>query len=557
MTPTTLLDLSSFAEGGGPAFDERGRPAFPLSHPTQNARHPERSVAESKDPETSQIPHTTQPQTRVPHVRDGFIVANVGIEQSSTVFLTSPQPFRNHPSHFQNSRHPERSVAQYFARYAVEGPPHFAFALALAFVFALLTSTAPAQTVLKLTLHDTIQPITADYLARGLRDAQSQHAAAVVIALGTPGGLLESTRLIVSDIEASPVPVIVYISPTGSRAGSAGFFLLESADIAAMAPGTNAGASHPVIEGPSGGTVTQDPIMKQKLENDTAAFLRSFTSRRGRNVAAAEDAVRNSKSYSDTEALDLHLIDLIAPDDPALLHQLDGRTIHRFDGTSTVLHLQSAVIVNDPPSLRERLLTRLADPNLAVLLIVAGGLLIYLEFNVPGTIVPGALGTLCVLLGAFGLNLLPVRHAAVAFLLAALVLIVLEAKFTSHGILATAGVACLVFGLATLVDGPIPEQRVHISTALAAGIGFGAISFFLAWIALRARRSKQLLGPQALLRQTAVAITPLAPTGQVEVRGELWQARLANSDSHAAIGASLTVRAIDGLVLLVDPASGN
>jgi len=418
----------------------------------------------------------------------------------------------------------------------------------LTLLLAIFTLPARAQTVLKLTIHDTIQPVTAQYIARGLADAESQHAAAVLLTLGTPGGLLSSTRDIVSAIEASTVPVIVYISPSGSRAGSAGFFLLESADIAAMAPGTNAGAAHPVTPGQ-----TLDPVMKAKLENDTAAFLRSFTARRGRNVAAAEDAVRNSKSYSDTEALDLHLIDLIAPDDAALLHQLDGRSLKRFDGSALTLHLANATIVTDAPSTRERLLTRLANPDLAVLLLVAGALLIYLEFNVPGTIVPGALGTLLLLLGAFGLNLLPVRHTAVALLLAAVVLIVLEAKFTSHGVLAAAGIGCLVFGLATLVDAPIAELRVHLSTAIACGVGFGAVSFFLASIALRARRNKVLTGSAAMLRQIATVITPLAPTGQVEVRGELWQARLADPAATLPAGAHARVDAIDGLTLLVHP----
>ncbi len=415
-------------------------------------------------------------------------------------------------------------------------------------LLTVLTLPSHAQTVLKLTIHDTIQPVTAQYIARGLQDAAHQHAAAVLLTLGTPGGLLSSTRDIVSDIEASPVPVIVYISPSGSRAGSAGFFLLEAADIAAMAPGTNAGAAHPVTPGQ-----TLDPIMKAKLENDTAAFLRSFTTRRNRNVTAAEDAVRNSKSYSDTEALDLHLIDLIAPDDATLIRQLDGRTIKRFDGTTLTLHLANATIVTDTPSTRERLLTRLANPDLAVLLLVAGALLIYLEFNVPGTIVPGALGTLLLLLGAFGLNLLPVRHTAVALLLAAVVLIVLEAKFTSHGILAAAGIGCLIFGLATLVDAPIAELRVHLSTAISCGLGFGGISFFLAWIALRARRNKVLTGPAAMLRQIATVVTPLAPTGQVEVRGELWQARLTDPAATLAPGAHAHVDAIDGLTLLVHP----
>jgi membrane-bound serine protease (ClpP class) len=404
-------------------------------------------------------------------------------------------------------------------------------------------------TVVKLTIHDTIQPITADYLQRGLREAASQHASAVLISMGTPGGLLESTRVMVQAIENSPVPVIIFISPTGSRAGSAGFFLLESADIAAMAPGTNAGAAHPIVEGRQ-----LDPILKEKIENDAAAFLRSYTSRRGRNVAAAEDAVRNSKSYSDEEALNLKLIDLVSTDDASLLKALDGRTIHRFDGTTQTLHLQGAQILTTTPSQRERLLSKLTNPDIAVLLLVLGALLIYLEFNVPGTVVPGSIGTLFVLLGLFGLNLLPVRHTAIVLLLAAVVMMLLEAKFSSHGVLAAVGIAALIFGLATLVDGPIPELRVHLATALGAGLGFGTISFGLAWIALRARRGKVLTGPQAMIGGTAVVRTPLCPTGQVEIRGELWQASLQGLDS-LSVGSLVSVRGFDGLTLVVEPAN--
>jgi membrane-bound serine protease (ClpP class) len=419
-------------------------------------------------------------------------------------------------------------------------------------LLGLLIATAPALTqtplVVKLTIHDTIQPITADYLKRGLDDAASRHAAAVLISMGTPGGLLDSTREMVADIEASLVPVIIFIEPSGSRAGSAGFFLLESADIAAMAPGTNAGAAHPIIEG-----ATMDPVLKEKIENDAAAFLRSYTTVRGRDSAAAEDAVRNSKSYSESEALKLNLIDAIAPDDAALLAQLNGRTIKRFNGANDTLDFTHATIVPLPPSMRERLLTRLTSPDLDVLLLMCGGLLIYLEFHVPGTIVPGALGTLLVLLAIFGLNLLPVQHTAVLLLFAAVILMGLEAKFTSHGILALAGVLCLVFGLATLVDGPSPEMRVHFGVALGAGVGFGAITFWLAWIAMRARRNKRLLGPQALLGLTATAITPLAPTGQVEVRGEIWRATLPPEAQPEPAGAQVIVRGIDGLTLTVAP----
>jgi membrane-bound serine protease (ClpP class) len=426
--------------------------------------------------------------------------------------------------------------------------------LLLLFWTTIKLSAAPSAAasnqpvVVKLTIHDTIQPITADYLQRGLDAAARLHAHAVIVSMGTPGGLLESTRAMVQAIESSPVPVVIFISPSGSRAGSAGFFLLEAADLAAMAPGTNAGAAHPIVEGHQ-----MDPVLKEKIENDAAAFLRSYAARRGRNVQAAEDAVRNSKSYSDQEALNLNLIDLVTPDDHSLLTALDGRKIHRFDGTPVTLHLQGAQIVTTPPSLRERLLSQLTDPNFAVCLLVLGCLLIYLEFNVPGTVVPGAIGTLFVLLGFFGLNLLPVRHTAVVLLLAALVMIVLEAKFASHGILALAGTVSLVFGLATLVDGPIPELRVHTSIAVAAGVGFGIISFGLAFIAVRAHRSKTLLGPQAMIGSTAIVRTPLSPTGQVEIRGELWQASL-RGQSTLPVGAEARVRDVEGLVLIVESA---
>lgn len=413
---------------------------------------------------------------------------------------------------------------------------------------SLFAAVPAAGIVIKLTLHDTIQPITAGYLERGLKDAAARNARAVILSLGTPGGLLDSTRTMVQDIENSPVPVIIYVSPSGSRAGSAGFFILESADIAAMAPGTNAGAAHPIVEGEKMG-----PILKEKIENDAAAFLRSYTERRGRNVAAAEDAVRNSKSYSDTEALKLNLIDLISPSDRALLDTLDGRTIHRFNGTTDVLHTRNAAIVTIEPSVRERLLSRLTNPNLAVLLLVVGGLLIYLEFNVPGTIVPGTLGTFLVLLGLFGLNLLPVRHTAIALLLAAAVLMVLETKLASHGILAITGTIALVFGLATLVDAPIPQMRVHLGTALGAGIGFGAVSFGLAWLAFKAYRNKTLMGPQAMIGGTAIVRTRLHPSGQVEIRGELWQATLQGEDALPS-GSAVTVKGVEGLTLIVEAA---
>ncbi len=425
-----------------------------------------------------------------------------------------------------------------------------AVTLAILFVSAhCLCAQTPAQPrVVRIVLQDTVQPVSAEFLVRSLQIAAAEHAQAVLVELDTPGGLLDSTRTMVAAIEHSAVPVLLYVAPSGSRAASAGFFLLEAADVAAMAPGTNTGASHPILEGQR-----MDPILKQKIENDAAAFLRSIVARRHRNAQAAEEAVRDSKSYTDQEALDLHLIDRIAPNDAALFQALDGATILRFDGSTTVLHLHNPVVQTVAPNLREQILGALMDPNLAVLLLIAGALLIYLEFHVPGTIVPGSLGTLLVLLSLFALNLLPIQATAAALLISALVLLLLEVKFSSHGVLALAGIVCLVLGLLTLVNGPIPEMRVHWATALGAGIGFGGITFFMTALAVRARRNKIHMGSDALPGAIAIAQTPLDPaqhpSGQILLHGELWQAQ---SQQSIAAGESVRVLSRDGLLLNVE-----
>jgi len=425
----------------------------------------------------------------------------------------------------------------------------FLLAMILLLLLCLLgpcTARVAAQNgqVVVLHLDDTIQPISADYLKRGLDRAADIHAQAVLVELNTPGGLLDSTRTMVGDILNSPSPVIFFVSPAGSRAGSAGFFLMEAADVAAMAPGTNAGAAHPVVEM---GKI--DDTMKQKILNDTLAFLRSYVSARGRNVDAAQDAVQNSKSYTNQEAQQLHLIDLVAADDRSLLDAIDGRTIKRFNGASQVLHTRGTTMVAVDLTLREEIMDRLMDPNLAVLILLAGALLIYLEFNTPGTIIPGALGTLLVLLALFSLNLLPVRYTSLALIVGAIILMVMEAKFPSHGILAAAGTVALVLGTLTLVAGPIPEMRVQFATAVATGLAFGLITTFLVRIALIARRNKVVAGPEAMVGVIGVAQEQLAPRGQILVHGELW---LAESAAPVAAGESVRVRAVDGLKLLVE-----
>jgi membrane-bound serine protease (ClpP class) len=423
-------------------------------------------------------------------------------------------------------------------------------ALAVLVAFPAFSQASPevpqpgAPQVVVLHLNDTIQPISEEYLTRGLTLANEIHASAVLIELNTPGGLLDSTRSMVGKILASPVPVIVYVAPSGSRAGSAGFFLLQAADIAAMAPGTNAGAAHPVIEGGQ-----MDALMKQKLENDTTAFLRSYVSRRNRNTGAAQDAVLNSKSFTEREAEDLHLIDIVATSDRALLDALDGRSIKRFNGDTVTLHTRNAELVPLETTLRERLLDRLMNPNFAVLILVLGGLLIYLEFNSPGTIVPGALGTVLVLTALFALNMLPVRYTALMLLIAAFTLLLLEAKFPSHGVLAIAGILALIFGTLTLVAGPIPEMRVRLATAVACGLAFGLVTVFLVSIAIRAHRNKVVTGPDALIGNIGIAQQPLVPRGQILVHGEIW---LAESSLPAGTGDEVRVRSVDGLTLLVD-----
>ena len=399
--------------------------------------------------------------------------------------------------------------------------------------------------VAKLVLDDTIQPVSQGTLQRAMQTANTSGAATLLIELNTPGGMLESTRAMVGAILSSRVPVIVYVAPAGARAGSAGFFLLESADVAAMAPGTNAGAAHPVLE-----FGKPDETMNQKILNDAEAFLRSFVTRRSRNAEAAQAAVQSSHAYTAEEALSEHLIDLIAPNEEQLFGMLDGRQITRIDGSKITLHLAGARVEQIKPTLRETMLGWLVDPNIALLLLVAGALLIYLEFNTPGTIVPGSLGTLMVLLAIFGLNLLPIRYTAVLLLVAALVLMVLEAKFGGHGALAIAGLVCLAFGTLTLVAAPVPEMGVSPLVAIAVSAAFGGITVLLVRLAVRARRMKARLGADALVGKLASAMEALAPEGHVLVEGEIWRAV---ASQPIAAGAHLRVVGHQDYLLQVEP----
>lgn len=423
-------------------------------------------------------------------------------------------------------------------------------ALVAAAVLAWSGRRAAAQqpVVDKFIFDKTVQPVSAGEMKRAIDRADRDGARALLVQMDTPGGLVDSMREIVQAILSSKVPVIVFVSPSGARAGSAGFFILESADIAAMAPGTEAGAAHVVFEG-----VKPDSTEMQKVENDAEAFLRSYVTRRGRNAQAAAEAVKSSHSYTSEEALKENLIDVEANNDENLLKQLNGRQITRFDGTKVTLNFAGARIQVLSVSMRDELLGWLVNPNIALLFLVAGALLIYLEFNVPGTIVPGALGTLLVLLGIFGLNLLPIRFTAVLLLLAGLGLLVLEAKFGGHGALATAGILCLIFGAMTLVAAPIPQMDVNPAVAIALGLGFGLITVFLVRLAIRAQKRKARIGANAMVGSRATAMESLEPEGHVLVEGEIWRAV---SATPAPKGASLRVVGSKEMVLQVEPAPG-
>jgi membrane-bound serine protease (ClpP class) len=412
----------------------------------------------------------------------------------------------------------------------------------------LLYSPASAE-ILKVVLNDTIQPITAEYIARAIDEAKLRNDQAVLIEISTPGGLLDSTRKIIEKISNSPVPVILYVAPTGSRAGSAGIFILESADVAAMAPGTNAGAAHPVLLfGPV--TAKTDDEMKQKIENDAAALMRSVVSRRGRNVEVAESAVRESKSFTDQEALSQHLIDYVASNEQDLFRQIDSKPIRRFDGKTVTLTLTGQPVVPFEMTLKQHILDYLMDPNISFLLLAIGALALYIEFNHPGAVVPGTVGVVFILLAAFALNLLPTRFAALGLILGAFALFAAEAKFATHGVATIGGIALITVGGLLLVDAPIPEMRVHVVTALAVSIPLGLITAFLMTIALKARRNKVVTGSQGMIGETGVAQTSLSPQGKVFVHGELWDAV---SSVDIPIGQLVVVRQVDGLILQVDP----
>jgi membrane-bound serine protease (ClpP class) len=415
----------------------------------------------------------------------------------------------------------------------------------LAVVFALARTASAAPKVIAVDVDGMVHPVTTEIVGSAIERARQEGAALVIVRLNTPGGLMDAMRETIEKMVASPVPVVTYVAPSGGRSASAGFFILEAGDVAAMAPGTNTGAAHPVQMGGE-----MDAVMKQKVENDAAAYLRSICTKRGRNSTLAETAVRESKSFTEKEALDQHLIDLIAPNEQELLKALDGREITRFDGSRQTLHTAGATIEVYEKNLRQRIISAIADPNIALVLLVIGALGIYAEFSSPGLIAPGVVGLIAVLLGLSALSVLPINWLGAALLITAVTLFILEAKFTSHGVLAIGGTVAMVLGAVMLVNGPIPEMRIHLGTALGLALPFSAITMLLLSLAMRARRNKVATGSEGMIGLTGSAITELSPEGKVFVHGEYWDARALRP---VTAGARVRVTAIDKLKLTVEP----
>jgi len=451
----------------------------------------------------------------------------------------------------QNSK---RRVAAFFGHAVYSTLLLFAFCTA-AVVFVhpgvVANENHSTEEVLELHLNDEVEPILATYIDEGLEDAAKRKAALVMITMDTPGGLSTSMEDIIQHILASPVPVAVYVSPTGSRGASAGFYILLSADIAAMAPGTHTGAASPIIA--IGGYVPQiDEVLRKKINNDAMAFLRSFTEKRGRNPALAETAVTDAKAFTEKEALDGKLIDLVANSPEDLFRQLNGRTITRFDGTKVTLALANPVRVMFELSARQKFLSRIVEPDVFFVMLILGVLGLYTEFTHPGMIAPGVIGGICIVLALYALHFLPVNLAGLLLIVLALAFFILEAKYTSHGVLAAGGIVSMLLGAMFLIRSPITGGGVSFFVALSATLPFALITVVLMRLVLRSRKWKSTTGSEQMVGLHGVAVSGLTAgvEGMIRVHGELWQAV---SAQPAAAGASVRVLRIDGLKLHVEP----
>jgi membrane-bound serine protease (ClpP class) len=407
----------------------------------------------------------------------------------------------------------------------------------------LLVATAHAQSprdpvVYTAEVDGIIQPIAAEYISGAIQKADAAHAALLVITLRTPGGLLDTTRDINNAIIRSTTPVAVWVGPSGNRAASAGFLITIAADIAAMAPGTHIGAAH--------------PTMAKKLASDTASYARTIAQQRKRNAVLIEQAVLESRSYTEQEAIGAQprLIDVVASDIPDLLAKIDGRTITRFDGRSETVHVAGARIETVHMTWAQRVLSAIAHPQIAYLLLTLGMLGLTVEFWSPGAIFPGVAGGICLILAFFALQVLPVSFAGVLLILLGIVLLILEVKVTSFGVLAVGGIAALFFGSLMLIDSPLPELQIGLRLIVPITLSISAIILFLVSLGVKAQQQRPVTGAAGMIDETGSALTSIDPggMGRVHTHGEIWTA---TANEHIAAGEQVKVVAVRGLLLTV------
>jgi len=425
--------------------------------------------------------------------------------------------------------------------------------LALVLLCAIASAQSQAPTapstparIVQIDLSDIVHPVSAAYVKDGLNHAKDIGARAVILRLDTPGGLVDSMRDIVEAILSSPVPVITWVGPNGARAASAGFFILLAGDVAVMAPGTNSGAAHPVT---STGQKIED-VMEKKIVSDASAYIRSYTAKRGRNAQLAELGITESRSWTGEEALQNNLIDAVISDVAGIVERLDGKEIRRFDDRPETLHLRGATIETFEMTGRQRILSRVLDPNLALVLALAGLLGLYVEITHPGMVLPGVIGGISLILALFAFNMLPVNWAGAALILLAIVLFVLEATVTSHGILALGGIVAMIAGGLMLVEGPIPQLRIRLSTTLAVALPLSIITVVLVRLVFLSHRTKSITGGEGMIGEQGIAKTEIHNEGKVHVHGEYWNAF---SNRPIPAGARVRVVRVQGLRVEVEP----
>lgn len=405
--------------------------------------------------------------------------------------------------------------------------------------------SAQSDFIYLLKVDGIINPASAGHIVKGIDKAEQEGASCLVIQMDTPGGLMESMRTIVKRILTARVPIIVYVAPSGSRAGSAGVFITLAAHIAAMAPGTNIGAAHPVQMGEK--KISKE--MEAKILNDTVAYVKNLAKQRGRNEQWAEKAVRESVSAQEDEALQLGVIDLVSPNLEDLLSRVDGRQVEIASGKVIALKVKGVEVKNINMSFRHQLLSIISNPSIAYILLMLGFYGLLYELANPGVILPGVIGGICLILAFFAFQMLPINYAGAALILLGVILFIAEVKITSYGMLSVAGVISLLLGSIMLIDSPAEFLKISFIKVILPVVSVSAAFFLFALIMIvRAHRRRPTTGREGLVGGRGVATTDLKPEGVVEIRGELWNAV---ADEAIKAGEKIQVEHIDGMQVTV------